>query len=183
MTYNYLGGWHDFGFLSFLDFTKNVTILFFLPYVSFIIYTRFRDLNRNLSTFYSFNEHNEENEKIIHIHSDNQSEHFSIRVDSILFISSEDNYISIHYLQAGSDKRKLLRKSLKSLIEENHHALLIRCHRSYAINLMHLKQMKGNKSKMELYIDQVNDAIPVSRQYVEAVKDLIQGSSLSVHSG
>lgn len=178
LVYNWLGGWHDFGFLSFLDFTKNVSILYLIPFISLVIYTKIRDLNQTLNYYYHYDSKLGEGEKILHFKSENSNESLSLRLDALLFIRSEDNYVSVFYLINGQAKRELLRGTLKSIMEENIQPSLFRSHRSYIVNLYHLLQLKGNMNKMEIFLKNYKEPIPVSRKYIDGLREFVHEQTL-----
>ena len=95
----------------------------------------------------------------------------TIDLDHLVYIESADNYATIHYINKERISRYPIRNSLKwfelNLIGETP---LVRCHRSYIINLDRVKVLKKTKEGfyMELDVPQVAD-IPVSRTYYESV--------------
>lgn len=178
LTYNILGNWHDFGILSFLDFTKNLSMLFLIPYTSMVVYARIRDLNETLNSYFEYESEIGEGEKVLIFKSDNASETFSLKLKLLLYIASDDNYISLYYLGNEGIDRHLIRKSLKSLVEDQLHSSLVRCHRSYMINLYNLQQMKGNRNKMEIFLKGLDKGIPVSRHYVDVLNNIIHEKAL-----
>ena len=62
------------------------------------------------------------------------SESLTVRSDQILYISAEDNYSRIIYLDGNNRKEKVLRATLKNLEEQLAGTDIIRCHRSYLFN-------------------------------------------------
>ncbi len=95
----------------------------------------------------------------------------TIEFDHLVYIESADNYATIHYINKERVARYPIRNSLKwfeqNLVGETP---LVRCHRSYIINLDRVKVLKKTKEGffMELDIPQLAD-IPVSKTYYESV--------------
>lgn len=93
----------------------------------------------------------------------------SVLLESLLYIDSADNYITIHYMNKSKLSHFLLRNSLK-WIDENlaENTPLVRCHRSYMVNLDNVKVLKKTKEgiMLELDADSAPD-IPVSKTYYE----------------
>ncbi|HBG57379.1 LytR/AlgR family response regulator transcription factor [Proteiniphilum sp. UBA1028] len=94
----------------------------------------------------------------------------SIMLDNLLYIESADNYATIYYLNKSNMSHYLIRNSLKWM-EENlaKDTPLIRCHRSYIVNIDKVKILKKEKSGivLELDVDNTPD-IPVSKTYYES---------------
>ena len=95
----------------------------------------------------------------------------TIELTNLVYIESADNYATIHYINKERISRFPIRNSLKwfeqNLIDETP---LVRCHRSYIINLDRVKVLKKTKEGilMELDVPQLAD-IPVSKTYYELV--------------
>lgn len=93
----------------------------------------------------------------------------SISLENILYIESSENYVTIHYLNKSKISTYILRNSLKWM-EENivEGTPLIRCHRSFVINLDKVKVLKKTKSGIFLELDILNTPeIPVSKTYYD----------------
>lgn len=87
------------------------------------------------------------------------SNSYKIKLKEILWLKSDNIYVEIKLL----DKKLLIRKSLESILEECNCDTIVRTHRSYAVNLLHLKAVNGSN----LLVD--NDKIPLSRMHKEQV--------------
>ena len=95
----------------------------------------------------------------------------SIVLENLLYVDSADNYATIHYLNKGKLSHYLIRNSLK-WIEENltKETSLVRCHRSYIVNLDNVKVLRKTKEGIYLELDLLNvPDIPVSKTYYERV--------------
>jgi DNA-binding LytR/AlgR family response regulator len=95
---------------------------------------------------------------------------FSIQMESLFYIESDTNYITIFYSNQGKLEKYLMRSSLKMVLEQNANDNLVRCHRSYIVNFEKVKLYK--KDKEGGIIELSNDAlpsIPVSKSHIENV--------------
>lgn len=98
----------------------------------------------------------------------------SIAPSSILYVSSEYNYVRIHYMDAGKVKEYMLRASMKSL-EAIGSRSLVRCQRSYFVNPEHVTVLRKDTEGFiyaEMNIPDV-PAVPVSKQYYEALANML----------
>ena len=95
----------------------------------------------------------------------------SIMLDNLLYVDSADNYATIHYLNKSRLSHFLIRNSLKWM-EENLtiDSPLVRCHRSFIVNLDKVKVLRKTKDGIYLDLDAENTPdIPVSKTYYERV--------------
>ncbi|AEE48605.1 LytR/AlgR family response regulator transcription factor [Haliscomenobacter hydrossis] len=177
LFYNYLGAWHDFRLSSYFEFLANIGALSLFPLGGLFLYLKIRELRKALELDHPYTYRAGEDEFLLVFTAENQKDHFTLPLKLLLFIESDDNYVSIHHLQDARVTKTLFRKSLKSIQEEALHPALLRCHRSYLINLTHLQQIHGNRNKLKVFLNHVKDPIPVSRQYMDSLFALVSQSS------
>ncbi len=115
-----------------------------------------------------------EKEEIVHIYSDSRSDKISIKYRNIISVQSADNYIEIYYMVKDVTEKKLVRNTLKN-IETQLVQLpeFIRCHRTSIVNMLYVTKLERNYSGYRLKMRNLDHYIPVSRQYLILVKDLI----------
>jgi hypothetical protein len=97
---------------------------------------------------------------------------FQINLNTILFISSDDNYVDIHLME-NNDRRKLIvRSSLKNIESQlvNPISPIIRCHRQYLVNKNKFKLENTTSRNMTLHCVETGDQIPVSRNHEKSVR-------------
>lgn len=102
-----------------------------------------------------------------------------VSADSLFYIEASDNYVDIHYLNKGKLVSFLLRNSLKNIEKEFFERKLLRCHRSFIVNLNKVKIVR--KTEDGLCIDFDFDGvpnIPISKTYSGRI--LEQFSSLNI---
>lgn len=111
-------------------------------------------------------------EHLLTIPSDNINESLELKLVEFYYIRSSDNYIEVYYIKNGKGEKKLLRNSLKKVDELfQSHTQLFRCHKSYIVNLDKVACVSGNAQGYKLHLSDVDDIIPVSRQYNEKIKE------------
>ena len=95
----------------------------------------------------------------------------SIRLENLLFIEAADNYVCIWYTSGGPAKKIMVRNTMKRIEEQLADSGIVRCHRSYMINLEHLHILRREKEGffVEMNIDGL-PAIPVSRNYADSIR-------------
>jgi hypothetical protein len=113
-------------------------------------------------------------QKTVDIFSANRSEKLSVRNSDIMFIRSADNYIEVTYLEEDTVQKKLLRNTLKNIeIELDEFGSFIRCHRTAIINTGYIEKLIRRYSGYALKISNIDEKIPVSRQYLMQIKNVV----------
>ena len=93
----------------------------------------------------------------------------TIVTENLLYIESADNYTTLHYLNKSKLSHYLLRNSLKRMEEQLSDTPLVRCHRSYMVNMDKVKIVKKEKGGIMLELDEENTPdLPVSKTYYES---------------
>ena len=104
----------------------------------------------------------------------------SIDMEHLLFVESADNYATIHYLNKAKHSQFLLRNSLKWMDENlTKDTSLVRCHRSFIVNLDKVKVMRKTKDGIFLEMDALNTPdIPVSKTFYQRVMEKFSNYSV-----
>ena len=156
----------------FYDSTLHAALILLLPYAFSWLYLSWHEKNLLLQNII-------QEEKIFDIPKKNMIAFpdekgeikISIVLENLLFVDSADNYATIHYLNKLKTSHFLIRNSLKWM-EENltKDSPLVRCHRSYIVNLDKVKVLRKTKDGIYLELDAINAPdIPVSKTYYERV--------------
>jgi len=102
---------------------------------------------------------------------ENKSDVLTLSLIDIVFIKSADNYCEIVARDGGSISTHLLRISLsKVLAQLPENNIIVRCHRSYGVNLSLVVNWQGNANGLKLEMKHSDTAVPVSRAYVDVIK-------------
>ncbi|HRI41304.1 MAG TPA: LytTR family DNA-binding domain-containing protein [Bacteroidia bacterium] len=96
--------------------------------------------------------------------AENGKESLSLKLDDLLFIESADNYSSVCYREGKLLRRQLLRGSLRMLEQQLSGSSIVRCHRSYLVNLRSVRRITGNSQGYRAHFENLEDGIPVSRK-------------------
>ena len=96
----------------------------------------------------------------------------SVQAKSIFFIASQDNYVEIHYELGGKLLNYLMRCRTARLEKQLEGTSLIRCHRSYIVNVDNISQFKRENSRAFLLLSHPEaKKIPVSRSYYKTIAE------------
>lgn len=113
-----------------------------------------------------------ENPNLVHFRDEREQLKFSVLKDSILYLESADNYVTIYYLVEGEVKKEMIRTSMKKMESLLVPLGLIRCHRSFMVNLVNVQWMKKQGRNYQIKMKNWDSVIPVSRSYHSSVKSL-----------
>ncbi len=113
-------------------------------------------------------------DKIVYFNSDYQKDSLAIKVSLLLYIRSANNYIEIFWKEGDVIKNQMVRCSLLSA-EENlkEHKFIFKCHRSYMVNINYIDHIEGNSQEYKLFFENIQTPIPVSKNSVDKLKELI----------
>jgi len=126
------------------------------------------DINRKLK------EHRENPDKIIHFASDYQKDNLDIKLNLLLFIRSANNYIEVFWKEGHIIKNQMVRCSMayaEALLAE--HKFIMKCHRSYIVNINYIDRFEGNLQGYKLFFERVDFPIPVSKSFAGKLQELI----------
>jgi len=103
-------------------------------------------------------------EELVTIESENKKDNFTTNAINIIAISAADNYIEINYEENNVLKKKLIRSTLK-IARDNlkSYTAFYRCHRTWIVNLDHIRNVSGNSQGYKLIMKHEELIIPVSR--------------------
>lgn len=94
---------------------------------------------------------------------------------SVLYIAAEENYVNIFYLESGKVREYVLRSSMKAIDELCQDNGLVRCHRSFYINPIHVNVLRRDQDGImyaELDAADVRH-IPVSKTYYKHLSEIL----------
>jgi len=99
---------------------------------------------------------------------------FSVKQKDILYLESTDNYITVYFSNGDKVSKHMIRTSLKRVEESELSSKIVRCHRSFMVNLDNVEWMKKDGRNFVLKIKDIDSFIPVSRSYIPQFKSLLQ---------
>lgn len=103
--------------------------------------------------------------RMISFKDENGKIKFSALAKDLLLLESTDNYVSVHYILENKVQRKLLRNTLKNLEESLKENSIIRCHRSFMVNIQNVEFVQKEGKKLNLKLKLMENSIPVSQKY------------------
>jgi len=148
----------------------NTALVLLLPYSITWLYLSWKDKSRLLENIELDSAHNKTGKALIAFPDEKGDLKISVMIENLLYIESADNYATIYYINKSNKSHYMIRNSLKWM-EENiaKDTPLLRCHRSYIVNLDRVKILKKEKNGIMLELDVENTPdIPVSKTYYDS---------------
>lgn len=112
--------------------------------------------------------------RTVYLSSESGRDRVQIRLGSLLYFRSVDNYVEVFWEDEQAVSKMLLRGSLKRIEEElKSYPPVFRCHRSYMVNILNIDRITGNSQGYRLKIKGSEKLIPVSRRYSREFRRMI----------
>ncbi len=153
-----------------------MVIPYVICYIIFIWSEQSKQLRRLRQGMQS--EDNAQLQAYIQIFDEKGEMRLSVRRDNILLLEAADNYVCVWYANNGAPKKSLVRNTMKSIAEQLEGSGIMRCHRSYMVNLDHMSILRREKEGVfiELDVDNVPD-IPISKRYAANIQGWLTSKS------
>jgi hypothetical protein len=112
--------------------------------------------------------------KTIEFVSENCTDALKLQVADVVYIRSADNYVEIVYQDTDSYKKKLIRNTMKSIEQQiKSFSNFIRCHRICIVNTHFIEKLYKSQDNYWICLKGYDEKIPVSRQYLLRIKEMI----------
>jgi hypothetical protein len=109
---------------------------------------------------------------LIKLVAENEKDIIELNNNDLFFIESSDNYSTVFYQKDNTLQKELLRSSLTRLESQINLPNIVRCHRSYIVNLNKVEKVTGNAQGYKLHLKSAELTVPVARKYSEIVEQL-----------
>lgn len=148
---------------------QNTVFILFIPYFISILYFSYQEKTAKLRQLMDESIGNKST-SLISFRDERGVLQLSVAKENLLYIESADNYICIWYIKNEQLKKQLLRITMKEISEQLADTNIVRCHRSYMVNLDLVKVMRREKENLFLELGYPNiKEIPISKTYGEQV--------------
>lgn len=103
---------------------------------------------------------------LINLYDYNGTLKLTINADSLYYMESQDNYVKIFYINNGKLLSYMLRCRTKAIEENLAGTSMVRCHRSYMVNVMKINNIRKKGKARYVILDNGDiKPIPVSKSY------------------
>ena len=160
--------------INLLDFLLYTFLISLIPLIFFIFLNEKKLRIRREKKVIEIKEIKKEKEsnfskvisKNINIISDNGKENITFFIDDLVYVTSQGNYASFFIKKENDLKEKILRVTLNKIVTElKDHSNIIRCHKSYIVNIDYISDISGNARGYLLESEFIPIKIPVSRSF------------------
>jgi hypothetical protein len=165
--YNIQGNWHDFHVSSALSFILNCSTVLIFPLTGTFFFFRYRLLRRKFYMELNNKESRIDPEQLIHFAGQGVHDHITLPLSDFMYARAQDNYVELHYLLNEKPGKMLIRTSLSRLADAIDNTAIVRCHRSYIVNLYHVRSITSDSAGYKLRMNHTDSPLPVSRSYQE----------------
>jgi hypothetical protein len=177
-----ISGFYSSEFTPYLYFKSIVDVLTVVvfPLFAFVLLAERFLLKKHLKTAEEISEKIQEynlpdNETIIKFSFDNEKDKLELDLRSLVCITGSDNYSTFYYYKDNQLKKELFRVTLKKLEDQlTGHDEITRCHKSFIVNIKHIKRVYGNAQGYKLHFQDLNFEVPVSRKFPKEMMEKIR---------
>lgn len=158
-----------------------------IPYIILTLYAAYRDKTEELQMLQYEMSLSEEPSvsypSLVNLYDYNGTLKLTINSESLYYMESQDNYVKIYYENQGKLLSYMLRCRTKAIEENLADTTMVRCHRSFMVNVMKINHIrKAAKARYIVLSHEHIKPIPVSKSYfknlIEKI-DLYNASALS----
>ena len=111
---------------------------------------------------------------LVNLYDYNGTLKLTINSDSLYYIESQDNYVKIYYENQDKLLSYMLRCRTKAIEENLAETSMVRCHRSFMVNVMKINHIKkGGKARYIVLSNNTIKPIPVSKSYFKNLVEKI----------
>ncbi|MBQ3213087.1 MAG: LytTR family transcriptional regulator [Alistipes sp.] len=147
-----------------------ILLIIAIPYTILTLYAAYKAKAEELQMLqYEMSLSNESSmvyPSLINFYDYNGTLKLTINSDSLYYMESQDNYIKIHYENSGKLCSYMLRSRTKTIEESLAGTSIVRCQRSYLVNVMKINHIKkGGKARYIVLSHDDIRPIPVSKSY------------------
>lgn len=157
--------------------TGCVALILSIPMVPTVLYAKTRDDQeeiRILRLNQSAGAKRVEGTALINLFDHSGALKITASQDDIFFIESQDNYVCIHYLIGDKMENYMLRSSTQEIEDALRGTSIIRCHRSFLVNINRIKVLKHDRGRAVIVMeDKSGSEVPVSRSYYKELLEVI----------
>lgn len=168
LYYNYMGNFHDWSFKSYLSFVFNISVMSIIPIAIILLYNNYKRTKQAFQLL-ELRPTISPDDKYVSLRSTNGKELITLTLNELLYIEAQDNYISVHYSENDILKSKLLRTTMKEIEAHLKPDHVLRCHRSFIINMNKVNKVIKEGHQLKLFIPELKSPIVASRSFVPQI--------------
>jgi len=150
---------------------KNTSLVILLPYSILWLFFSWQDKSYRLDALKELPADNEAS-GMIPFRDEKGTLRLSLHSGDLLYLEAADNYVSVHYMHRDKLQKFMVRNSLKTYEGQFRNSRIIRCHRSYMVNLDRVDIIRKEKDGLHLVLDSDPPvSLLVTKTYVSVVME------------
>lgn len=116
--------------------------------------------------------------------SGSTKESLTLLPEDFIHAEANGNYVRVYYLKEGIVKDIMLRCGITQVEETlKVNSNILRCHRAFVVNLKHVSKLESHGSTMQLFFRLTKALIPVSKTYLQLIKERIMNPAAEQSDG
>lgn len=131
----------------------NASLILLIPYLISLLYFAWEENKRQLQRIQK-QKKQAGKPRYVAFRDENGEIRLTVKLDDLLYVEANENYVLIHYLDNDQPGRFLLRNSLKKVEEDLSEYPVLRCHRSYLVHTERIKLVKKEKSGFVIQLNE-----------------------------
>lgn len=153
---------------------KNTSLVILLPYSILWLFFSWQDKSYKLEALKEIPS-DTETAGMIPFRDEKGTLRLSVHSEDLLYLEAADNYVSVHYMYREKLQKFMVRNSLKTYEEQFRNSRIIRCHRSYMVNLDRVDIIRKEKDGLHLVLDSDPPvSLLVTKTYVGVVMEAFE---------
>jgi len=115
--------------------------------------------------------------RMVNLYDNGNTLRLTINIDSLYYLESEDNYIKVYYKHNDKITSYMLRCRTSSVEKSLEGTTMVRCHRSYIVNISKIQFLSEEHRIHYVTLDDENiKHIPVSKTYYESLLEALNNT-------
>lgn len=175
---NFLSGWRAAGYFNFIRMIGYTSLIGIFPVALSGVVIQLRAANKNEQAATDITEHLHSETKSLkqeNLQLDAENgQGLTVNIADVRYVEAMQNYVTVWFLKDGKPHKEMLRATIGFMEEQFAQTDVIRCHRSYLVNVDWIEKVSGNAQGLRLQLSDVADVeIPVSRSFIPKVRALL----------
>lgn len=172
---NFLSGWNAVGHFNFIRMIGYTSLIGIFPVALSGLIVQMRAEKENEKDAQSIDNKlqspHSSGAKQIRI-TDSSGKELLLNSDNIRYAEAMQNYVTVWFLENDNLRKEVLRATVSSIEDQLADCSVVRCHRSYLVNIDAVEKVSGNAQGLRLKLSGiVQDEVPVSRSYISKIRE------------
>ena len=174
---NWLSDWRALGYFNFIRMIGYTSLIGIFPVALSGILIQLRETQKNEESATDISENLrptiDANHTIVVLEPESGSE-LKLDASSVRYVEAMQNYVTVWFVNDGELVKEILRSTLSATEKQFQNSDVVRCHRSYLVNVDTIETVSGNAQGLRLTIRDVSGIeIPVSRSFIPKIKEFL----------